>query len=91
MEKDSDLKPRKDGTNNAVDSNAEGINPSAPASGTAGWGTTSDERAVLTPPGLAATRAGQMKGNPGDTMTEASNRASEAATTNKKPDQPSKP
>lgn len=65
-----------------------GINPSAPSVGTAGWGTTNDERNVVGSGDAAATRAGQMKGNPGDNMTEASNRASEAATSNKKPEKP---
>jgi hypothetical protein len=90
-----DTNQRTQATNSGTDQEARpepgGINPSAPASGTAGWGTTSDEKEVLSPPNAAATRAGQMKGNPGDNMTEASNRASEAATTNKKPEGSSKP
>lgn len=85
MAKDANPKTQPQKPNPEVSDQAE-INPSAPASGTAGWGTTSDEREVLTPPQGSATRAGQMKGNPGDNMTEASNRASEAATTNKRPD-----
>lgn len=62
-----------------------GINPSAPTAGTEGWGTTSDERRVLGRNEPSDTRAGQMKGNPGDHMTAASQRADDAATSNKKP------
>ena len=50
-----------------------------------GRGTTSDERRVLSDNHPSETRAGQMKGNPGDNQTEASQRASDEATTNKKP------
>lgn len=64
-------------------SHAGGINPAAPSAGTAGWGTTADERSAISDHDLEATRAGQMKGNPGDNMTSASQRASDAATTNK--------
>lgn len=63
----------------------EGINPSAPSVGTAGWGNTSDEKGSVAAHTAENTRSGQMKGNPGDNMTEASRRASEAATTNKRP------
>jgi predicted small metal-binding protein len=89
MAKDADPKKRQDSgaTNTNFASHVDGINPSAPASGTAGWGTAPDEREVLDSDNSAATRAGQMKGNPGDNMTEASNRASEAASTNKKPEE----
>lgn len=52
------------GTNPNVGSTDGGINPSAPTAGTEGWGTTSDEKAVLSPNNQAAARAGQMKGNP---------------------------
>ncbi len=72
------------GTNPNVSSGKGGINPSAPTTGTEGWGNTSDERRVLSNVDPAGTRAGQMKGNPGDNMTEASQQASERATTNKK-------
>jgi Protein of unknown function (DUF1059) len=61
-----------------------GINPSAPAAGTEGWGTNADERQVVSPGNPNATRAGQMQGNLGDDMTAASERASNAATTNKR-------
>ena len=73
------------GTNPKVHPQDGGINPSAPSVGTEGWGTTSDERRVLSDNHPSETRAGQMKGNPGDNQTEASQRASDAATTNKKP------
>jgi predicted small metal-binding protein len=65
----------------------KGINPSAPTAGTEGWGNTADERKVLSMPDAEGTRAGQMKGNPGDHMTEATHRASERATTNKSRDE----
>lgn len=72
------------GTNPNVTSHNGGVNPSAPASGTEGWGNTSDERRVLQMNDPAATRAGQMKGNPGDNQAEAARLASERATTNKR-------
>ncbi len=73
------------GTNPNVHPQGGGINPSAPSVGTEGWGTTSDERRVLSDNRPSETSAGQLKGNPGDNQTEASQRASDAATTNKKP------
>ena len=78
--------PIGSGTNPDVNPDNGSVNPSAPSVGTEGWGMTSDERRVLSKHDPKHTRAGQMKGNPGDDMTEASNRVSEAATTNKKPD-----
>ena len=70
-----------------VHSEAGGINPSAPTTGTEGWGYGRDERdAVVTDP--SGTRAGQMKGNPGDHMTAASQRESKRATTNDRPAKP---
>jgi hypothetical protein len=57
------------GTKADVKTEEGGINPSAPTAGTEGWGTTSDERRVLSNNDPAATRAGQMKGNPGDHQT----------------------
>lgn len=76
--------PKSPNQNPNFASHPDGINPSAPAAGTAGWGTTSDERSGISPHDMESTRAGQMKGNPGDDMTRASQRASEAATTNKR-------
>lgn len=73
------------GTNPSVNPDNGSINPSAPSVGTEGWGMTSDERRVLSDHEPKYTRAGQMKGNPGDHMAEASKRASDAATTNQKP------
>jgi predicted small metal-binding protein len=73
------------GTNPNVSSHSGGINPSAPTTGTEGWGSTSDERKNVSTHDPEGTRAGQMKGNPGDNMTSASQRASDAATTNKRP------
>jgi predicted small metal-binding protein len=72
------------------DTNSEGghINPSAPTAGTEGWGMTSDERRALSPGDPQQTRAGQMKGNLGDQQTAASERASQNATTNKRPQEP---
>jgi len=72
------------GTNPNVTSRHGGVNPSAPASGTEGWGNTSDERRVLEMNDPAGTRAGQMQGNPGDNQAEAARRASERASTNKR-------
>ena len=74
------------GSNPSVNPQDGSINPSAPTVGTEGWGMTTDERQVLSPNGPQETRAGQMKGNPGDHQTAASERASAAATTNKRPD-----
>ena len=76
--------PQRPNQNPNFGSHAGGINPAAPSAGTAGWGTTADERSAISDHDLAATRAGQMKGNPGDDMATASQRASEAATTNKR-------
>jgi hypothetical protein len=73
------------GSNLDVHPQDGGINPSAPTAGTEGWGTTSDERRVLGRNDPSDTRAGQMKGNPGDHMAAASQRTRDAATTNKKP------
>ena len=68
-------KPKNNrGANTDVDPPLGGINPSAPTAGTEGWGQTSDERRVLGEYHLEDTRAGQMKGNPGDHMTAASGR-----------------
>ncbi len=77
--------PIGSGTNPDVTSENGHINPSAPSAGTEGWGMTSDERRVLTSNEPEHTRAGQMKGNPGDHMAKASERASDAATSNKRP------
>lgn len=71
------------GTNSNTQSGSGGINPSAPTSGTEGWGQAPDERRHASTVDPEATRAGQMKGNPGDNMTAASQRAADAATTNK--------
>ena len=68
-----------------LNSQGGGINPSAPTAGTEGWGQTTDERGVLPEHNLQETRAGQMKGNPGDQMTAASQREEHRATSNKKP------
>lgn len=78
--------PIGSGTNPSVNPDNGSVNPSAPSVGTEGWGMTSDERRVLSDHDPKHTRAGQMKGNPGDHMTAASNRASEAADSNKMPD-----
>ena len=61
-------------TNSNLGTHPEGINPSAPTTGTEGWGTTPDERRVLPPNNRQATRDGQMKGNPGDDRTRATQR-----------------
>jgi len=76
------------GTNPDVASHSGGVNPSAPTSGTEQWGNTSDERRVLQMNNPAATRAGQMKGNPGDNQAEGVRRASERASTNKRREEP---
>jgi predicted small metal-binding protein len=79
-------KPKNNpGMNPDVNTQGRGINPSAPTVGTEGWGQTSDERRVLGDHRLEDTRAGQMKGNPGDEMTAASQREEQRATSNKKP------
>ena len=85
MPKSTDRKqtPSTPGTNPNVHSQPGEINPSAPTVGTEGWGNTADERRVLGQNQPNATRSGQMKGNPGDHMTAASEREHERATTNK--------
>ena len=67
---DDKLRPDIAGTNPDVQSQNGQINPSAPSVGTEGWGNTADERRVLSSEKPSATRAGQMKGNPGDNKTE---------------------
>lgn len=74
------------GTNPNTHSQGGAINPSAPTSGTEQWGNTADERRTISSSNPEHTRAGQMKGNPGDNRTEAAQRMSAAATTNKKPE-----
>jgi hypothetical protein len=81
---ESKAQPNTPGTNPDVNPQDGGINPSAPTVGTEGWGTTSDERRVLSGNDPAHTRAGQMKGNPGDAQTAASQRADESASSNKR-------
>ena len=61
-----------------------GVNPSAPTAGTEGWGTTPDERRVLSSNDPQNTLDGQMKGNPGDDMSAASQREEASATSNKR-------
>jgi len=73
------------GGNPDANTQVGGINPSAPTAGTEGWGLTSDERRVLGAHDPEDTRAGQMKGNPGDHMAAASQREQHRATSNKKP------
>src|SRR5579863_2411991 len=73
------------GTNPNVHHQEGAINPSAPTTGTEQWGNTSDERKTRSGSDPQHTRAGQMKGNPGDMQTEASQRTSAAASTNKRP------
>ena len=60
------------------------VDPSAPTTGTGGWGQTSDERLVLSDNHPQHTRAGQMKGNPGDDMAAASQREEHRASSNKR-------
>ena len=67
-----------------VQAESGGINPSAPTSGTEGWGHKPDER-QHTSNDASATRAGQMKGDLGDSRTAQTQRAEEAATSNKRP------
>ena len=76
------------GTNPSVNPKTGAVNPSAPTVGTEQWGNTSDERRVLQPDQPAETRAGQMKGNPGDHMAAASHREEQHATSNKRRDDP---
>jgi predicted small metal-binding protein len=80
--------PNIPGTNPDMQSTDGEINPSATSVGTEQWGNTSDERQVLGKNHPAATRAGQMKGNPGDHMAAGSQREHERATTNKRRDDP---
>jgi hypothetical protein len=83
MDKNSEKQPTPSGpgTNPDVYPEDGAINPSAPSVGTEGWGTTSDERRVLTRQEPEDTRAGQQKGNLGDNQTEVSQRASEKTNT----------
>lgn len=73
-------------TNPSVDPQTGTVNPSAPTVGTEQWGNTSDERRVMGEHDPTATRAGQMKDNPGDSMTAASQREEKRAANNKRPD-----
>jgi predicted small metal-binding protein len=84
MPKDTKKDAKKKSTTADTAPQSGGINPSAPASGTEGWGQTSDERRVLSSSDPKHTRAGQMKGNPGDHMRAASQREEDRATSNKK-------
>ena len=77
--------PNKQVKDSNLGTHPDGIDPSAPSVGTEGWGTTPDEKRVLSPNGPQATRDGQMKGNPGDDMATASERQDSAATSNKRP------
>jgi len=81
--------PAAPGTNPGVNPPTGAVNPSAPSVGTEQWGNTSDERRTLGQHDPADTRAGQMKGNPGDSRTAESMLASERATTNKRPERDS--
>src|SRR5690242_11819049 len=63
---DKNMGPSGPGTNPNTQSQGGSVNPSAPSVGTEQWGNTSDERQVLGGGPPAATRAGQLKGNPGD-------------------------
>jgi len=69
---DNNSMPDIPGSNPSVNPKTGAINPSAPTVGTEQWGNTSDERRVLQQNQPAETRAGQMKGNPGDDRTSAS-------------------
>ena len=71
--------PIGSGPNPDMNSEDGHINPSAPSAGTEGWGMTTDEHRVLGSNDPKHTRDGQMKGNPGDQMTAASERASDKA------------
>ena len=77
--------PIGSGPNPDMNSEDGHINPSAPSAGTEGWGMTSDEQRVLSKGDPSQTRAGQMKGNPGDNTAAGSQRASDQATTNQRP------
>jgi predicted small metal-binding protein len=83
---DKNAMPDTPSTNPSVNPQTGAVNPSAPTVGTEQWGNTSDERRVLGQHEPANTRSGQMKGNPGDNMTAASQREEQRATTNKRRD-----
>jgi len=86
MPKDKQQEHRPDKSSTTFDTQPRdgSIDPSAPATGTEGWGQTSDERLVLSDNHPAHTRSGQMKGNPGDHMTAAPQREEKRASSNKK-------
>lgn len=79
---ESKATPNIPGTNPNTASRDGEINPSAPSVGTEQWGNSSDERKVLSGNHPSHTRAGQMKGNPGDSQAEASNKAEYEAENN---------
>jgi predicted small metal-binding protein len=87
MPKDKTDKAHPDTSSTTFDTQPRdgSIDPSAPTTGTEGWGQTSDERLVLSDNHPHHTRSGQMKGNPGDHMTTASQREEKKANSNKKP------
>ena len=66
--------------NPSVNPESHTVNPSAPTTGTEGWGNTSDERRALSGTEPEATRPGQIKRDPGTHRAELTRRADATAT-----------
>jgi len=65
--------------NPSVNPNTHAVNPSAPTTGTEGWGNASDERQVLSTNPPSVSRDGQTSKNLGDNQAELSRRAEATA------------
>lgn len=66
--------------NPSVNPKTHAVNPSAPTTGTEGWGNTSDERQALSENPPSINREGQTSRNVGDNQAELSRRAGATAT-----------
>ncbi len=80
MADDHGSKPEFATDNPSVNPETHTVNPSAPTTGTEGWGMTSDERRTLSGTEPSATQPGQVKGDPGTDQAEPSRRAGATAT-----------
>ena len=72
---DSEITP-----NPSVNPKTHAVNPSAPTTGTEGWGNTADERAALSENPPSISREGQIPRNTGDNQAQLSGRAGSTET-----------
>ncbi len=73
----NDPKPNLDSdlaANPSVDPKTHTVNPSAPTTGTEGWGNTTDERRALSGNPPSVSKDGQTSRNVGDNQAELSRR-----------------